>query len=151
MIETTQYKYSINFSFGTIVLMLLLMLLLLSNVVKANTTVAWVLYGVFALMFISVIILLVITRLIPALKSEVALELNEQGIIDYIRNVTIDWKDIQEITLRRGRSASIMSVVIKWESDYGKEIRIPLRWIKGKDDDIYNTVLYYFEQSGMIS
>lgn len=123
------------------------MLLLLSNVIKANSTVGWVLYGFFALMFIAIILLLVIKRLIPALRGEVALELNEQGIVDYIRNVTIDWKDIQEITLRRGRSASTMQVVIKWESDYGKQLSIPLRWIKGKDDDIYNAVLYYFEQA----
>jgi hypothetical protein len=146
MTETTKYKYSINFSFGTIVLMLLLMLLLLSNVIKASSTAAWVIYGICSLLFISLISLLVVKRLIPALKGEIALELNEQGIVDYIRNVTIDWKDIQEITLRRGRSASTMRVVIKWESDYGKEIWIPLRWIKGKDADIYNTVLAYFEE-----
>ena len=147
MTETTQYKYSINFSIGTIVLMLLLMLLLLSNVIKANNMIAWILYGFFALMFISVILLLVIKRLIPALKGEIALELNDQCIVDYIRNATIDWNDIQEITLRRGRSASTMQVVIKWESDYGKQISIPLRWIKGKDDAIYETVLGYFQQS----
>jgi len=146
MKETTRYPYSINFSVATIALMLILMLLLLSNVIRENSSIAWTVYGLCVLIFISLVTLLVAKRLVPALKSEIALELNEQGIVDYIRNVTIDWKDIESISLRRGRSASTMRVVIKWESDYGKEISIPLRWIRGKDNDIYKNVQAYFEE-----
>ena len=147
MTEPNRYPYSINFSLATIVLMLILMLLLLSNVLRANSAIAWTVYALCVLIFILLTTLMVTKRLVPALKGEIALELNEQGIVDYIRNVTIDWKDIESIHLRRGRSASTMRVVIKWESDYGKEISIPLRWVKGKDGDIYKNVLSYFEFS----
>ena len=147
MKETARYRYSINFSVATIALMLILMLLLLSNVIKTNSSIAWTVYGLCVLIFIPLAVLLVMKRLIPALKGEIALELNQQGIVDYIRNVTIDWIDIQRISLRRGRSAATMRVMIKWESDYGKEISIPLRWVRGKDNDIYKNVLAYFEES----
>ena len=145
MTETTQYKYSVNFSLGSILLMIILMLLPLSNVVAVNSTVSWVIYGVCALIFLFLVTLLIIKRLIPALKGEIALELNEQGLIDYIRNITIDWKDIKDINLKGGRSASTILIELKWESDYGSQIVIPLRWVKGKDAEIYETVMSYFE------
>ncbi|HEY2581855.1 MAG TPA: hypothetical protein VGI43_08615, partial [Mucilaginibacter sp.] len=62
-------------------------------------------------------------------------------------DVSIGWKDIKEIKLIRGRSASTMQINLKWESDYGSRIAIPLRWIKGKDDEIYETVLAHFNDS----
>jgi hypothetical protein len=40
-----------------------------------------------------------------------------------------------------------MQVDLKWESDYGSQIAIYLRWIKGKDEEIYETTMAYFEQS----
>ena len=104
--------------------------------------------GVCAVIFLFLVTLLTIKRLIPALKGEIALELNEQCVIDYIRNITIDWKDIKDINLKGGRSASIILIELKWESDYGSQIAIPLRWVKGKDAEIYETVMTYFEQAG---
>jgi hypothetical protein len=92
------------------------------------------------------ITLLIIKRLIPALKGDIALEVSNEGIVDYIRNVSIAWDDIKEISLIRGRSASTMRVDLKWESDYGNQIAIPLRWVKGKDTEIFNTVLACFER-----
>lgn len=143
MIETIRYPYSINFSLASILLLILFMLLLISNAAEANGTAIWIVCGVIVFMILSLITLLIIKRLIPALKGDTSLELNEQGIIDFIRNVTIDWKDIENIDLMRGRSASTMRIDLKWESDYGKQIMIPLRWVKGKDDEIYNTVIAF--------
>lgn len=146
MTESTQYPYSINFSLGGILLMIVLMLLLFRNVVAVNSTVGWALYGLCTLIFLFLVILLVIKRLIPALRGDIALELDEEGINDYIRDISIEWKDIEKITLRRGRSASTMLIDLKWESDYGKQIGILLRWVKGNDAEIYETVLAYFGQ-----
>jgi hypothetical protein len=145
MKEPVQYPYSLKFSLGTIAIMILLMLLLLKNVIGANTALTWIVFAVCALIFLFLITLLVIKRLIPAIKGNIALELDEEGINDYIRDVSIAWKDIREITLIRGRSASIMQINLKWESDYGSRIAIPLRWVKGKDDEIFKTALAYFE------
>jgi hypothetical protein len=147
MFEPTQYPYSLKFSLGTILLMIILMLLLLFNTVTANTMFGWSIFGVFLLFFLFMVTMLVTKRLIPAMKGNVALQLDDEGISDYIRDVSIGWKDIKEINLLRGRSASTMQIDLKFESDYGSQVAIPLRWIKGKDDEIFETTLAYFEQA----
>ncbi len=143
--EGDQYPYSIKFSIGTIVLMLVFMLILFTNILRADIALGWILYGLFSFLFVFLITLLVMKRLIPALRGDIALEVDEEGISDYIRDVTIEWKDIEEINLVRGRSASSLTINLKWESDYGKQLSIPLRWVKGKDDEIYDTIMEYFE------
>jgi hypothetical protein len=147
MFEPTQYPYSLKFSLGTIVLMVILLLLLLSNTMFANTKFGWVIFFVFSMFFVFIVSMLVVTRLIPAIRGEIALRLDDDGISDYIRYISIDWKDIQDINLVRGRSASIMYIDLKFESDHGSQIAIPLRWVKGNDDDIYETTMAYFEQA----
>jgi len=148
MYEPTKYKYSLKFSIGTLALMLLMMFILLNNVMATNNTVAWIIFGAFSAFFISLFSLLIAKRLIPAIKGNIALELTDSTMIDYIRNITVDWKDIKDIEFVRGRSASTLQVNLKWESDYGSRIAIPLRWVKGKDEEIYDTVMAYFENCG---
>jgi hypothetical protein len=147
MFEPTQYPYSLKFSLASVVLMILLMLLLLSNTLAANTTFSWSVFGVFLMFFLFMVTMLVTKRLIPAIKGDIALQLDDEGISDYIRDVSIGWKDIKQINLQRGRSASTMQIDLKFESDYGSQIAIPLRWVKGKDDEIFETTLAYFEQA----
>jgi hypothetical protein len=128
-------------------MMLILMLLLLLNVVQGHSTAGWVVYGVFVVVFIFIGGLLIVKRIVPALQGTTALELNETCMVDYLRNITIDRKDIKEISLVRGRSASVARVYLKWVSDYGSEIDVPLRFVKGKDDDIYSTVLRWLDNA----
>lgn len=146
MFESAQYPYSFKFSLSTLVVMAILMLLLLRNVLAVNSTLIWVVYGFCGTVFMGLSAVIIGTRLIPALKRDIALQLDDEGISDYIRDISINWVDIKEITLLRSRSASIMRIELKFESDYGREIVIPLRWIKGKDDEIYDTTIAYFEQ-----
>jgi len=146
MTEPTQYPYSLNFSIGSIVLMIILMLLLLSNVIGANTVLIWAVFGFCALVSLFLLTILITKRLIPALKGDIALALDDEGINDYIRDISIEWKDIEKIELIRSRSSAMMRIDLKWESDYGKQIAISLRWVKGKDAEIYDTVMAYFEQ-----
>jgi hypothetical protein len=89
---------------------------------------------------------MLITRLIPALKNKVALELNEQGITDYMRNIVIEWRDVQDINMEQGRNFSKMVIGLKEETEYGKQIAIPLRWIAGKDLEICQTTQAYLEE-----
>ena len=127
------------------------MLMLLSNVMAANNRLGWIVYGFFSFVFLFMFIMLITKRLIPALKGNTALGLDDEGINDFVRDISIGWKDIKAIKLVRGRSASTMQIDLKWESDYGSQLAIPLRWVKGKDDEIYGTVLAYFEQSLEVS
>lgn len=141
-----QYPYSLKFSIGAIVVIIVFTMLLLTNVLQANNTLGWGIFALFAIGFVFMLGMLVTKRLIPALKGDIALELDEEGISDYIRDVSISWPDIGQISIKSGRSASTLQIDLKWESDYGTQIAIPLRWVKGKDREIYETALAYFEQ-----
>src|SRR6185312_5039083 len=144
MTKTSQYPYSLGFSLGTILLLLLMMVLIFGNVSGALGMIVLSMYGFGLFIFLFMLALLVVKRLIPAIKGDIALGLDEEGISDYIRNVSINWTDIENIGLIRGRSASILQIDLKWESDYGERINIPLRWVKGKEAEIYANVLSFF-------
>jgi len=146
MVEAVQYPYSLKFSIATLGVLVLLMLIIVHNAGRSNMIIVFVVYGFASLVFIALTAVIVLKRLVPALKGNIALQLDDEGISDYIKEVSINWKDIKEIHLVRGRSASIMRVDMKWESDYGSQIAIYLRWIQGKDQEIYETTLAYFEQ-----
>jgi hypothetical protein len=150
MNEPRKYQYSLNYSLASFLVMLVLMLLLLTNVLRSHSTAAWIIYGIFVALFITIGGLLVVKRLIPAIKGNPALELNETCLIDYIRNITVNWTDIKEISLIRGKSSSIILVNLKWVSDHGSEIAIPLRFVKGKDNEIYSEVKAYFANAGTV-
>ena len=146
--EPIKYPYSLNYSLATFVVMLVLMLMLFSNVAASHSNTAWMIYGVFVLVFVAISVLLIVKRLLPAAQGQTALELNETCIIDYLRNITVDWKDVKSIELIRGRSSSLIQLNLKWVSDYGSEIAIPLRFVKGKDEEIYSQVQAYLEEFG---
>lgn len=150
MTETVKYPYSLKFSIANIIMMLFLMLLLFLNVLKTNTLLTWLIFTLFAIIFTFMVSLLVIKRLVPALKKKIALEFTDDVLIDYIRNITINWTDIKTIKRLRGRSASTLIINLKWESDYGSQIAIPLRWVKGKDSEICDSALAYFGRNGKL-
>lgn len=149
MEHSIKYPYSKKNGFVIIGVMLILGLLFLSNVFKAfksNDRIDLIVFVIFLVILVSVMGIVVFKRLIPALNNQIALELNEKGIVDYIRNITIDWRDIESINFKRNRSSSLLGLILKWESDYGSQIFISLRWIEGNDNDIYSTVLSYFDK-----
>jgi hypothetical protein len=145
MIEPTLYPYSFKFSLATLAAMIIVWLLPLRNVMMANTAIVWVVYCFCSLVLFSLAVVIVMKRLVPSLRGDVALQLDDEGLGDYVKEVSIKWKDIKEIHFIRGRSASIIRVDLKWESNYGSQIAIYLRWIKGKDSEIYETTMAYFE------
>jgi hypothetical protein len=145
-VEPVQYPYSLKFSAATLLVLLTLMLVLLNSVVGQYNLLIWVVYGFIALVFISLGAVLILKRLAPALRGDVALQIDDEGISDFVKDVSIRWSDIEEVRFTPGRSAGIIWVDLKWESDYGSHIAIYLRWIKGRDRDIYSTVLSYLDQ-----
>lgn len=98
------------------------------------------------LIFASYLVYIVITRLIPALQNKVALELNDQGINDYIRNIVIEWSFVNGLAHEIGRNSSKIIVKLKEETEYGTEVVIRLRWVKGKDRKIFDEANDYFKQ-----
>jgi hypothetical protein len=102
--------------------------------------------GLVDLLFFVFFFYVFITRLIPALRNQVALEFNEEGITDYQRNIIIEWKDVEKISQEFGRSFSKMVIDLKYETDYGSQVAISLRWVAGKDKNICDTAIAYFEE-----
>jgi hypothetical protein len=105
-----------------------------------------IIFALFVLVILSVLVIMVITRLIPALKGEVAMELDEQGIKDYIRNLVLDWSDVEDIGFKPGGSGAMLVFELKFDSDFGKQVYVSLRWVEGRDKEIYDAVLAYFDK-----
>jgi hypothetical protein len=146
MTEPAQYPYSLKFSLATLAVMIVLVAIVIHNVGGYQTDLIYIVIGFCGLVFATLSAVIVMKRLVPAIKGNVALQLDDEGISDFIKEISIEWKDVKEIHLVRGRSASIIRVDLKWETDYGSQIAIYLRWIKGKDQEIYETTLEYFER-----
>jgi hypothetical protein len=149
-LQIIQFPYSKKVAFVGVIVLLVTILLLLRTCVEsyyAHAMVGTVIYGVFVLIIVAVLIIMIYTRLIPALKGEIALELDENGAKDYIRKIVIDWKDVEDIYLRPGRSSSMLVFELKFESDFGKQVSVLLRWVEGRDNDIFNAVVAYFDEA----
>ncbi|MHB8208444.1 MAG: hypothetical protein ACYDDY_13705 [Mucilaginibacter sp.] len=92
-------------------------------------------------------VIVVVKYTIPAILGQIALELNNEELVSYMRNVSIPWNDIEDIDLRSGKSSSSLYITFKVETDHGSHIRIPLQFVMGKDEDIYETVKAYKQHS----
>jgi len=103
------------------------------------------------LIFLSYLVFAFTKRLMPALQNKIALELNEQGITDYIRNIVIEWSYVQDLTHEYGRNSSKIIVKLNAETEYGTEVVIRLRWVKGKDRKIFEAVYNYFREANRLT
>jgi hypothetical protein len=149
MHETIRYPYSKNSAILGVLLPLIFFAITFNNLYYSylsGYTINWLVIAFADLVFLSLFVFVLIKRLTPALRKEVALELNSQGITDYTRNIVIEWGEVKNISMERGRSSSKMVVDLKEETDYGKQIAISLRWIAGKDLEICQTTQAYFEE-----
>jgi len=146
--EAIQFPYSKKSGYAGSALLIVLILLLLKTAITnflAHDILGGSIFAVFILFIAFLLGLLIFTRLIPAFKGEVALKLDEDGVKDYIRNIILDWKDIEDIGLKPGRSSAMLVFELKFDSDFGKQVFVSLRWVDGKDQEIYKMVLDYFD------
>jgi len=153
MAATIEFPYSKNSALLGVGVPIIFLLITFSNLRSAYIAGATVSYSVIAfadLVFITQMLYVFITRLIPALKNEVALELNDKGIEDFIRKIEIEWTDIKAINWEAGRNSSKLVIDLKHETDYGTQIAISLRWLKGKDREICETIIARFEEMKVV-
>jgi hypothetical protein len=149
MTEPIKYPFSKNSAFLGVSLPLVFFAITFNNLRHSflgGYTLSWVILMMADLIFLSLFIFVLIKRLIPALRNDIALELNEEGITDYTRNIVIEWPDVKNIDMQLGRNSSKMLIDLKQETDYGQQIAISLRWIEGKDLEICETTQAYFEE-----
>ena len=149
MSETIQFPYSKNSALFGVLLPLVFFAITFNNLrysYLGGYTVSWMIIAFADLIFLLLFLFVLIKRLIPSFRNEVALELNEEGITDYVRNIVIEWADVKDINMERGRNFSKMVIDLKEETEYGKQIAISLRWVEGKDLEICETTMAYFEE-----
>jgi hypothetical protein len=154
MTEPIKYPFSKNSAFLGVALPLVFFAITFNNLrysFLGGYTVSWVILAIADLIFLSLFIFVLIKRLIPALRNDIALELNEEGITDYTRNIVIEWPDVKNIDMQMGRNSSKMLIDLKQETDYGQQIAISLRWVEGKDLEICETTQAYFEEMTRLS
>lgn len=148
--EIIKFAYSKKSAYTALGVVGVLILLLLKTCIGSflsHDMVGGIIFAVFILLIGALLGLMIVTRLVPAIKGEVALELDENGAKDYIRNIILDWKDIEDIGLKPGRSSAMLVFKLKFDSDFGKQVFVSLRWVEGRDRDIYKTVLTYFDEA----
>ncbi|MFI5160617.1 MAG: hypothetical protein ACHQHN_05035 [Sphingobacteriales bacterium] len=149
MPEPIEYPYSKNSALLGILLPLIFFAITFNNLRVAwsvGNTFAVVIICLADVIFLAFLVFILIKLLIPALSNQVALELNEDGITDYQRNIVIEWADVKDISQEFGRSFSKMVIDLKHETDYGSQIAISLRWVAGKDKEICETTMAYWEE-----
>lgn len=149
MPETIEYPYSKNSAMLGLLLPLMFFALTFNNFRFAwdhGEVFIWVAVLLANLVFISFFVYILFKRMIPALRNQVALELNDQGISDYQRSIMIEWSDVKGISQEYGRSYSKLVIDLKHETDYGTQVAISLRWVAGSDKEICGTAMAYFEE-----
>lgn len=149
MTETIQYPYSKNTAILGLILPLVFFAITFNNLRSSFANgfiLSWVLIMLANLIFLLQFVYIFLKRFLPAMRNQTALELSEDGITDYARNIVIEWPDVKNIEMQLGRNFSKMIIDLKQETDYGSQIAISLRWVAGKDLDICNTTQAYFEE-----
>ena len=94
-----KFAYSKKSAYAVLLVLVVLISLLLKTCISSfmvQDMFGGIIFAVFALAVFALLVLMIITRLIPAMRGDVALELDENGIRDHIRNIIIDWKDIED-------------------------------------------------------
>ena len=96
------------------------------------------------LFFLSIGLWVLVKKLFPALRGDIALEINSLGIVSYDEDVTIEWSDIKSIDYDSGGTSPSLTINFKQETDHGNRIRIKLLYVAGDGQDIYETAMSLF-------
>jgi len=154
MTETIQYPYSKNTATFGLLLPLVFFIITFNNLRYSYANgfiLSWVIISLADLIFLLQFVYIFLKRFLPAMRNQVALELSEDGITDFTRNIVIEWGDVRNIDMQLGRNFSKMIIDLKQETDYGIQIGISLRWVAGRDIEICNTTQAYFEEMTRLS
>lgn len=145
-----KYPYSLRFGLGALLLASILMFLAIRNLMTLElrpfvmTIIILLVIG-----YSFFVIWLMLKRIRPALQRRTALQLDPAGINDYVYNIQIAWKDVREIQLIPGRTALALRFILPDNKDNTSDrvINISLRWVRGKEDEIFESALAYFRQA----
>lgn len=166
MKNTIQFTYSKWFACLTVIFLLLLILLCTIRLNQLNDPRQIEILKYFEFICFVFLLFVVYKYFIPYLNKRPALELNELGIIDHVRNRKVCWNNVQDIRLisfRDGSSGiaidlkdkalfiSNLSFLQKLLSGLSKfsfntPMIIPLQYISGSRQKIFQEVQLYFKK-----
>lgn len=100
--------------------------------------------GAVEIALISFLIYFCMKCLIPALRNEVALRLDDQKLEYDVTDTVIYWRDVTEISWRYRRFSTNLS--FKMAGD-GKTLDISISWLFADNRELFDTVQKYLKQA----
>ena len=169
MKNVVKLKYSKISGQIAIIFILFLVSISLPHLIKfyqKNDTIDWILIAIFDIVFLIMAIFVVKLYLLPGLRGETAIELNDIGIIDNIRKRQVTWDNISGIRLVYSQTKSAVAIDIKDESHIkynsknfinkylatiakifrGTPFLITTQYIQGKDSEIFKQIQDYYQE-----
>jgi hypothetical protein len=97
--------------------------------------------SVFFALFTVYAAIIIYKYVVPAFKKNVALEINQQGIIYYPQNVIIEWADITDLRLANN-TQGFSTLHCYYSLFNGREscIKMSLTWVDCDDKDVYGII-----------
>ena len=160
-----QFRYSKSFPFSTTILLSILLAIFLNRTFHLQDMTSIEIISLSDIFLFSLIIYIAFKYLLPAHREKIALELNEQGIVDGVRQRTIHWDTIQNVRLVRLYGVITPGIAIDLTNknhflsgrpffqrmlgrlidySYRTPIVIPLQYISGDSLQIFESVKGYF-------
>ena len=146
------YQYSKGNCFFYSCLLLILIYLLstsLSNLFNNHGIDGIMEFGFFLLLPVAFFIRITKRYTIPAIKGKVALEINQQGVIDYARNFIIEWADISDFRMGKNKGDATLYFYFKLSNGIEDFKITRLRWVDGDSLEIYGIIEANLEERGL--
>jgi hypothetical protein len=144
--DVTKYKYSAKQTVYAILLFLGVIIFGCYEIKSdAPADDLWKIMIPFIVLFGAFLIYVCYKYLLPVLRGETVLELDNFQLQYRVTNLTIHWKDVASISYSTGSRSSSWSISF-FMKDGSKAKTIPTLYIAGDNNAIYDTVITYFEK-----
>jgi hypothetical protein len=166
MKNTIQFTYNKWFAYVTMILLSVLILVFIIRSNQLHDPVQIEILRYFEVFCFILLLFVFYKYFIPYLNKRPALELNEMGIIDYVRNRKVFWTNVQDLKLLSFRSGSsgiaidlkdkdlfisdlnFLQKLLSWMSkfSFNTPLIIPLQYISGSKHEIFQAMQLYFKK-----
>jgi len=144
--ETTKYKYSAKQTTYVILLFFGMIIFGCYEIIRDSPADGlWKIMIPFIALFGAFLIYICYKYLLPMLRGETVLELDDYQLQYRVTNLGIPWKDVASISYSTGSRSSSWSINF-YMKDGGKPKTVPTLYIAGDNSAIYNAVITYFEK-----
>jgi len=175
MTDHIDIPYSKTFAYFALVIMAGLISLLTFTVLTGDP-IKWKGDGLFYLGIMDILcfiltLYLIIKYLIPATKKQIAVSINNDYIIDNIRNNKIKWENVKAIRSVSSRSSSFIAIDLSNSQEitcqtnnifkkilfasnkffYGTPVLISTQFLEGSNKDLINSFLSFFDKQKLLA